>query len=159
MPSSPAERAEQQRIRRLREKMRLAAEFSGATTIPVAWFGHDKHGEFFAIGIDGKRIDCTPIPTAPANGTPESAPVAPQVTNEHHVPLSRKKFYAPKAMPRETYEKNVMLIRKGNGTKAQVHKEIGDTPDKGGKQFLALVDALPDGPDWYMHFPLYRDEE
>lgn len=152
MPSSPADRAEQQRIRRLREKLRLAAEFSGATTIPVAWFGHDKHGEFFAIGLDGKRIECTPIHTAPASGTTE--PVV--VNNVTLSPAPTKRLYPPKALTRETYEKNVKLIRDGHGTKAQVHKELADNPEKGWKQFLALVDALPDGPDWADHFPEYE---
>lgn len=162
MPSSPSDRAEQQRIRRLREKMRLAAEFSGAITIPVVWFGHDKRGEFFAIGLDGKRIECTP-PTPEPNGTSTAEPV--QVVNDHTAPVESKpkRLYPPKAMPRETYEDLVTKIRSQDRSKNSVHMQldtVAENPEHSGnkaaKQFLALIDALPDGPEWAEHFPTYE---
>lgn len=158
---SDAKAAERQRRYRIREKARAQARFAGATEIPLAWFGITSAGTHFAIDADGNTLQL--IVKAPPVVSTE--PVSDQVTNDHTAPVEAKpkRLYPPKAMPRETYEDLVTKIRSQDRSKNSVHTQldtVAENPEHSGnkaaKQFLALIDALPDGPEWAEHFPEYE---
>lgn len=149
--ASAAERA--RRYRKRKHVTDLALMNGWSETDVIAVFVN-KRGEHIAIDSNGRRVDLVVRAEVPH--------VAEQVRNDHATPT--KRLYPPKAMRREVYEKNVQSIQENNGTKEQVRNEIGKSIDatedesgkKAGKQFLALVDALPDGPDWHQNFPTYE---
>ena len=109
MPSSPEARAEQQRIRRLREKLRTAAIFQGIEEVPLAFFGIDSKGHHVAIGTNGKRIPLS---------VPVGAPVA-------EVPTTKPtRLYSPKGISRERWEANVASIREKGSSHAEILAQV-----------------------------------
>lgn len=75
---------------------------------------------------------------------------------------SSPKVYAPKSWSPEIWNDNVRQIREGSMTKDDVILFLSNaaqeknTPEahKRAKQAIAVIQALPDVPDWYDHLPL-----
>ena len=153
-------KAAERSARAYRKRKALAmAEMSGAEILDITVVARATDGHYVVMLHDGPPLHL--IERSVSNGTPE--PVADHVRNDHATPAPTKRLYPPKAMSRAQYETNVKVIREKAWTKTETHEAMHKaSPDglgKQGTQFLALVDALPNGPDWADHFPAYPEEE
>jgi len=148
-----AKSAERQKRYRQREKIRAQATFANAIEIEIAWFGINAEGQHVAIGYDGKSI-----PLIVATPATQVEPVPTTI----HASVKPRTVYAPKSWNPAIWNDNVRQIREGSMTKDDVISFLSDaaqeknTPDahKRAKQAIAVIQALPDVPDWYDHLPL-----
>lgn len=148
-----SKQSERQRRYHVRKKAQAMALFAHATEIELAWFGVNRDGEHIAIGYDGQPIDLivragATLPDLPA---PETAPVDELATRR------QKKVYAPKSWPADKWNMVVVSLREQDFTKDEARKSIekGKTlDDKQKRHALAIIDAVPDVPDWYDHLPV-----
>lgn len=138
--------ADRQRRYRAREKAKAQAVMAGASEIELAWFGINLDGKYVAIPYDGKSIVLTPaVPKAPAEPV-EDEPA--------------KKVYVPKVWPADRWNKLVHEVREKKITHANMlgnFKKWEDTELN--RTLLAVVKAIPDTPDWYMHLPLAPEKD
>ena len=148
MPSSPEARAEQQRTRRLREKLRTAAIFQGIEEVSLAFFGIDSKGHHVAIDTNGKRISLSVSSDAPT--VPATKP---------------SRLYSPKGIARETWEANVASIREKRSPHAEIlaqvakmHENATGEKKKIAARFLKLIQSIPDTPDWADLLPEWSDQ-
>lgn len=133
-----AERSKRYRIRR---EARALALMGGGTEIPLAWFGTNAEGFHVAIDEKGNRIELLVKPEP--------------------VVLSKRRagVYPPKGMPRKLYEDVVAKIRERGLTKAQAIAQLGNSENQEiGRRMIALVERLPEGPDWADNFPAHEGE-
>lgn len=150
MPSSPEARAEQQRLRRLREKLRTAAIFQGIEEVPLAFFGIDSKGCHVAIDTNGKRV---PLSMSTMTSTVE-------------VPATKPpRLYSPKGISREQWEANVASIREKGSPHAvilsqvtKMHENATGEKKKIAARFLKLIQSIPDAPDWADRLPEWTEQ-
>lgn len=72
-------------------------------------------------------------------------------------PEKAAKFYAPKSWDPAKWNGVVATMRDKTFTKEDAHKGIDQgvsIDDKQKRQAKAVVDAMPDAPDWYAYLPL-----
>lgn len=143
--------AERQRRYRVREQAKARAIFAGATEVEIAWFGLNSDGEHVAIDYSGQ-----PIPLIVR--TRQSTPPEPVETHLDEVSAKRaKKVYAPKTWEPATWNQIVGQIQEQTGTKDATIKSLQagtKIDDKQKRQALAVIEAMPDTPDWYASLPL-----
>lgn len=157
MPSSPEQRAEQQRRRRLREKYRTGALFAQVDEVPVAFFGRKPDGTYVAIGYDGKSMALVEVESTEPRLQAE--PVTPEQLADEPV----KKLYPPKLWTQEQWTQFVAQAKKSDRDKvlvflhSKVEGEGTQAEHKLWKQGLAIVEAIPDSPDWADYLPLYEE--
>jgi len=145
--------AERQRRYRTREQAKARAIFAGATEIEIAWFGTNADGEHVAIDYDGQPI---PLVVRDRKAIPEP------VETELDDPVVRrsartKKVYAPKSWDAATWNKIVVQLQDQTPTKSAAIAALEDgktIDDKQKRQAKAVIEAMPDAPDWYSHLPI-----
>lgn len=150
MSAKDQKAADRQRRYRIREQARARALFAGATEIDVAWFGVNAEGEHVAIDYNGQSI----VLIAPKRANP--------VDPSNVTPIHAKgpKIYAPKSWDPARWNGVVQQIRTSGATKEQTLSQVdsGTTiDDKQKSQARAVINALPDVPDWYDHLPLAKE--
>lgn len=139
--SDPAKRAEKQRQYRTRDRLKAQAILMGIEEIPLVFFGLDRAtGEYVAIDTNQRRI---PLLAQRAASLIDAArPDAPP------------KAYSPRGMPKDQYETVTGKIRESVLSKEAAISSLQNSKDqKLANRMIALIEALPDGPDWAEHFP------
>lgn len=144
---------ERQKRYHVRKKAQAMALFAHATEIELAWFGVNRDGEHIAIGYDGKPIELVVRAgaTLPDLPRPEDTPVD-EVSAQR-----QKRVYAPKSWDASRWNKGRAQIIDEKMTKERAHEAAEHTKnitDKQRKHLLAVIDALPDTPDWYTLLPV-----
>lgn len=143
--------AQRQAEYRARKTAQAEAKFAGATEIRIAWFGVNKDGHHVAIGYDGQPIELV-VPKS------DDSPVA---TSQAQVnPSKPTKVYAPKSWDADKWNQVVSQIQETDLTKEQAISQLsqGKTLDeKQRRQSVAVVEAMPDAPDWHASLPLAED--
>lgn len=144
---------ERQKRYHVRKKAQAMALFAHATEIDLAWFGVNRDGEHIAIGYDGKPIELIVRAgaTLPDLPKPEDAPV-------EEAPAQRqKRVYAPKSWDASKWNTVVKRLREQDYTKDEARAELSQATKIDPKQIkhaLAVIDAVPDTPDWYTAMPM-----
>lgn len=146
--------AERQRRYRVREQAKARALFAGATEVEIAWFGLNAEGQHVAIDYDGNAI--------PLNVIPAAGHTIPSVETKMAPTDKPVKIYAPKSWTPSVWNSNVERIREAAMGRQEVLDWFAEsaaktnTPQahKQARQGIAVVEALPDTPDWFDHLPL-----
>ena len=153
-----SKQSERQRRYHVRKKAQAMALFAHATEIDLAWFGVNRDGEHVAIGYDGKPIDLVVRAGATLPETPKPEDSVDEVSVKRAA--REKKVYAPRSWDAEKWNRVVEQLKSRDFSKDEARSEIaqGKTlDDKQKRHALAVIDAVPDVPDWYAHLPLAEE--
>lgn len=139
--------AEAERVSRTRAAMRAQALLMGWTPLDLlgAYVTPDNH--VIIVTRDGGRVEAE-----------LSAPVG-EARVENVIPITRpKRVYAPKSWAAGTWNHTVESVRTQQLSKADVIAKLTEqdkgTDSKQLKQALAVIDAMPDTPDWFAGLPV-----
>lgn len=143
----------------IRKKAQAMALLGGGTEIELAWFGTNADGHHVAIDMNGQRVDLVTRQGGAVIGdgrlSPDDTPVEPLTTPSPST--KQKRVYAPKSWPADKWDKAVEILREKTYTKPDAREAITHTANLNEKQIKhahAVIDAVPDVPDWYSHLPV-----
>lgn len=145
-----------QRRYAVRKKAQAMALLGGGTEIELAWFGTNADGHHVAIDMNGQRVDLVTRQGAVIGDgrlSPDDTPVEPSATPK------QKKVYAPKSWPATNWNALVADVRDKEGrltkeTVKQAYRKFQGITEKMVTHADAVLDNLPDVPDWADHLPL-----
>lgn len=150
MATSPKESARSRRA--YVKRVHLAeAEYAGATVLDVTVVARARDGHYVIKLYDGSAIHLSEWDDPAAEEAPEARPAR----------TASKKVYAPKNIPAARWNDAVRRWKEGSATKGQVRDALKES-DLNAKQkarALAVIDALPDAPDWYAELPLADEND
>lgn len=147
MATTPKESARSRRAYIKRTHL-AEAEYAGATVLDVTVVARARDGHYVIKLYDGTALHLDPWDEEPDSVVTAAA-----------APTSRKRVYAPKNIPADRWNDAVSRWKEAGATKAQVRAVLKDS-DLNAKQkarAIAVIDALPDAPDWYAELPLAED--
>ena len=159
-----SKQSERQRRYHARKKAQAMALFAHATEIELAWFGVNRDGEHIAIGYDSKPIDLVVRAGATLPETPKPEDSVDEVSVKRAA--REKKVYAPKSWSASGWNEWVHMLHdiaeKGTTdvSKERVIANLRGWDKLNAKmlsQAVAVIEALPDVPDWYAHLPLAEE--
>lgn len=144
-----AKQAEAERVSRTRAAMRAQALLMGWTPLDALGSYVTPDGHVVIVLRDGGRIEAelsASLPVARVENVPVALP---------------KRVYAPKAWQASAWNRNRAQIIEAEATKASVIEQLttalsadpSELHTKQLKQAVAVIEALPDSPDWYIHLP------
>lgn len=138
----------------LKRKHIAQAELAGATILDPTLVAIDpSDGHYVVRTYDGETLHLV-LREAVARPTPEAAPVDEVAAHR------QKKVYAPRSWDAEKWNRVVEQLKSRDFSKEEARSEIaqGKTlDDKQKRHALAVIDAVPDVPDWYAHLPLAEE--
>ena len=137
---------------RKRAAMRAQATLMGWEPLDILGAYRDG-GNLIVVLRDETRIVASVVEQTP-RPTPESAPVDEVAAHR------QKKVYAPRSWDAERWNRVVEQLKSRDFSKDEARSEIaqGKTlDDKQKRHALAVIDAVPDVPDWYAHLPLAEE--
>lgn len=134
----------------IKRKHTAQAELAGGVILDstIAVLAPDGHYVIHLYDGTALHLELRPTPGAVPSGAAKGTP--------------SPKVYAPKSWTPATWNDNVRQIREGSMSKDDVILFLSNaaqeknTPDahKKAKQAIAVIQTLPDVPDWYDHLPL-----
>lgn len=143
-------RTQYERTSRERATMKAAAQLLGWQVLDILGAYLTPEGETVVITRDGKRYGASPRPVG-------DLPTAPAMPEDEVSARRQKKVYAPKSWDPSKWNGVVTALREQDFTKDEARRELANAKTLDAKQIrhaLAVVDAMPDAPDWYAHMPV-----
>lgn len=135
----------------LKRKHVAQAELAGATILDPTLVAIDpSDGHYVVRTYDGETLHLV-LREKVARPTPESAPVDEVAAHR------QKKVYAPRSWDPARWNKAVEILQGQAFTKPNAREAIANTANLSEKQIKhahAVIDALPDVPDWYASLPV-----
>lgn len=161
------ETANAQRVARHRMKKDIErlGRMNGWTLIPDATVFVAPNGTTVVVGLDGARIQLVLDPAFDHVGG-EASTLASSQPRAAVMPGGRR-IYAPKSWAPARWNANRAAIIERQMTKAEVLADLraaaekSDKPNvaKQTKHMQAVLEALPDTPDWYLSIPVADEPE
>jgi hypothetical protein len=152
-------RTEYEAASRSRAMLRAQAQLNGWEVLDVLGAYLTPDGDVIVLTKDGRRYGVT-VPFSPVDPEGERVKSVPTVSP----PARSRKVYAPKSWDPAKWNRNVETIRSEAMTKDDVIANFTEAADKQAetdpvakkrlRHTIAVIQALPDAPDWYDSLPL-----